>query len=135
MSSNIAQSDRQETAKAASLKLDGGLAGLTGRALVTAIAKLYGISPAMIYKAGELQRIGSPDLIAAVDAGRLSLHRALQAARENPPDRRLAAAIAKPARRPNLDALDKLKRQWTAADERTRNLFAVWIAEQLESGQ
>lgn len=58
-------------------------------------AQVMNVSVRMVYDAIKLQKIGSAELCQAVMDGRVSLHRALKAARSFPQEQQLEAALTK----------------------------------------
>ena len=90
-------------------KGQSGPANLQGMSARDA-AKMMNVSERMVYMALELQRSGRGDLIAAVEAGGMSLHRAL--------------GLAKPARYGSRrDGCATLFRAWQAAAPAERAAF------------
>ena len=79
-------------------------------------AKLMNVSTRSVYDAMRLRRTGREDLIARVEAGELTLHRAL-----------ILAGVKRERSR-----LDAMKAAWAGASEGDRAAFLQWVLAQYE---
>ena len=77
-------------------------------------AEVMNVSERVVKMAGELIRTGRNDLISSVEAGTITVHRALKLAKPEKYD--------KPP-----DGLKFLKSVWGRASEVDRRLFLVWV--------
>jgi hypothetical protein len=91
-------------------------------------AKAFNVSRASLFHAQTVLRHGSPELIAACDAGQLAVSRAAAIAKQYPKEQQIRVALSKQS--PNLDSAGPLKRAWLKADEAARLEFVAWLKQE-----
>ena len=115
-------------------------ANLQSRVTVAQAAEMFAVSPRSIHTAGKIRRNGSDELIAAVEAGKLTLNRAASVL-SLPKHEQLAAAMNK-AKRGTGDADANLQSRWNAvsaainrawkgAAEDDRRIIVMLLADKL----
>lgn len=73
------------------------------------IAKAFAISTQLIDAANIVRKLGCPELVAAVDAGEVSVTRAAKIAKATPPAQQLAALRGLPKRKQNRSDVERLR--------------------------